>query len=178
MEIEEQSICIDCGLCCDGTMFHAIDLESSDDLDPLRIRGAVLISDGGSRRFQQPCPAFDGTCCSVYEARPSSCRSYVCGLLESVTNGGTSLTAARQTIERAKKLASVVRERLDLSVETDVIHLGRHGLSTYLGVMKNQYEPDRLAVAFPEAAELIDVLQQDFGWINRVIGQRPADSGQ
>ncbi len=129
MELEEQSICIDCGLCCDGTMFHAIDLESSDDLDPLRIRGAVLISDGGSRRFQQPCPAFDGTCCSVYEARPSSCRSYVCGL-------------------------------------------------PYLGVMKNQYEPDRLAVTFLEAAELIDVLQQDFGWINRVIGQRPADSGQ
>jgi Fe-S-cluster containining protein len=168
MELEAQSICINCGLCCDGTMFHAVDVDESDDLVPLRAKGALLISDAESRRFAQPCPAFDGTCCSVYEARPSSCRSYVCGLLDSVINGGTSLTAARRSIERAKMLADIVGDALEPIPESNVIHLGRHGLSTYLGIMKNQYEPDRLAAAFPEAAQLIDILQRDFGWTNQV----------
>ena len=172
MELEAQSICINCGLCCDGTMFHAVDVDESDDLVPLRAKGALLISDAESRRFAQPCSAFDGTCCSVYEARPTSCRAFVCGLLQSVTNGDTSPGDARFAIEEVKTLASVVRERLDLSVETDVVQLGRHGLSTYLGVMANQYEPDRLRELFPEADQLIDILRRDFGWTNRTTRGR------
>jgi hypothetical protein len=168
MELEEQSICIDCGLCCDGTMFHAIDLEPSDDVALLRERGAVLVTDSDSRRFQQPCVAFDGSCCSVYESRPTTCRTYVCALLASVNTGDTAIADAQVVIRRARELSAIVRDCLDPAVESDVIRLGRHGLSTYLGIMKNQYEPDRLAAAFPEAAELIDVLQHTFGWTNRV----------
>jgi len=168
MELEEQSICLDCGLCCDGTMFHAVDLEPSDDVNPLRRKGAVLTSDDLSRRVQLPCVGFDGSCCTIYESRPAACRTYVCSLLESVRKGDTTVSDARSVIRRARELSAVVRECLDPTVDSDVIHLGRHGLSTYLGIMKNQYEHDRLAAAFPEAAELIDLVEHTFGWTYRV----------
>lgn len=168
MEHEEHSICIDCGLCCDGTMFHAVDTAASDDVAPLRARGALLISDAHGCRFVQPCPAFDGSCCSEYEARPTSCRAYVCSLLESVTHGETSAADARTAINRAKELSAIVRERLDLTSNSEVIHLGRHGLSTYLGIMEDTYEPDRLGAAFAEAEELITLLKSVFGWTNHV----------
>ena len=167
-ELEGKSICLDCGLCCDGTMFHAIDLDPSDDVDLLRGRGAVLISDDLSRRFQQPCVGFDGSCCTVYESRPTACRTYVCSLLESVNAGDTTVADARLVIRRARELSAIVRDCLDPTADSDVIHLGRHGLSTYLGIMKNQYEHDRLAAAFPEAAELIDIIEHTFGWTYRV----------
>jgi len=173
MELEEQSICIDCGLCCDGTMFHAIDVDisphiTSDELGPLQARGALLITDKDSRRFLQPCPAFDGSCCDVYEARPATCQTYVCALLESVTQGITELADARSTIERAKELSSLVREALETNAESTMLHLGRPSLSTYLGIMENSYERERLAAAFPEVVELIDLLRSSFGWSNRV----------
>lgn len=169
MEDKERSICIDCGLCCDGTMFHAMDTFPSDDLTPLQARGALLVTDAQSRRFLQPCPAFDGSCCSVYVTRPTSCRTYVCSLLESVTNGEASIAGARSAIERVKELSGIVRNCLDTAPESNVVHLGRYGLSTYLGVMENAYEHDQLDAAFPEAAELISLLKGVFGWTNRVV---------
>lgn len=176
MKYEERSICIDCGLCCDGTMFHAVDLEPSDDVLLLRERGAVLVTDSVSRRFQQPCVAFDGSCCTVYESRPTNCRTYVCALLTSVNNGDTSVADAQVVIRRARELSAIVRDCLDPAVESDVIRLGRHGLSTYLGIMNNQYEHDRLEAAFPEAAELIVLLRETFGWTNRVAADSRTSS--
>lgn len=174
----EPPICIDCGLCCDGTLFHAIDTDSDDDLTPLRNRGALLVSDSESRRFLQPCPAFDGSCCSVYEDRPTACRVFACALLENVADGRTRVSDAKVTIARARRLAAVVRNTLEPPATADTVELGRPGLSTYLGIMVNQYERERLDEVFPEALELIELLQTDFGWTNRVAPEGQIDSGK
>ncbi len=169
MSDSEQTICIGCGLCCDGTIFHAVDLAPSDDVVLLRKHGAVFVSDGESRRMQQPCPAFDGTCCSVYESRPTACRTYVCNLLDAVSRSEISRSDAVSIIDRAKKLAELVRATFEDDSDSNVIRLGHHGLSTYLGIMVNHYGHEHLSRVFPEAAELIDILRTSFGWVNRVV---------
>lgn len=167
MTAQDNAICIDCGLCCNGTMFHAIDLDPSDDVRVLLTRGAVMVTDAQSKRFHQPCPGFDGSHCLVYESRPSACRSFTCSLLTSVTSGRTSPDEARSIIARTRELADALEIDFQSDSDSSVVHLGQHGMSTYLGIMASRYDPEHLTEVFPEAAELIDILRTSFGWTSR-----------
>ncbi len=152
-------------------MFHATALDVSEGVTPLRDLGAVFIIESGSRSVFQPCPAFNGSACSIYSTRPQKCRSYECALLRSVNKGETDYADAVHVIERARTLANVVsatfttESQEDESVEPhDVVRIGRTTTSAYLRVMETEYSPEQLSAAFPEAAELIDILRSSFGW--------------
>jgi uncharacterized protein len=174
--IHDSSLCIDCGLCCDGTMFAATDFTEDGEVASLRSLGAVLINDSGSRFFLQRCPGFNGSSCSVYESRPHKCSSYECALLRSTSSGETPVDDARRTIDRARSLAEAVRARIDSDKHntSEVIRIGEPSLSSYLSIMNADYASADLMATFPEAAELIDILNGSFGWNG---GRPPAEEG-
>ncbi|MFK7945082.1 MAG: hypothetical protein AB8B85_19520 [Paracoccaceae bacterium] len=97
--IEDQPICADCGLCCDGTLFPFVQLaENEPPIPPMQ-----PAPDTALRTFQQPCPHYRGTS-SVYATRPQMCRTYVCDLLKGVMAEEVSTKDARDVIARMKFL--------------------------------------------------------------------------
>src|SRR5450759_3445589 len=107
-EIEAGSICIGCGLCCDGTL-HATATVRADDETKVTAAGLEIVDDGQRRFFRQPCPRFSCGTCSIYAARPEVCRRYRCALLENLEAGQTSKSVAIEKISMAKELIGVVR---------------------------------------------------------------------
>lgn len=105
---EPTSICIGCGLCCDGTLHHQVEIAPDDE--PAVIAAGLSIREAdGKSVFRQPCPKFCGGVCSIYAARPGVCRSYTCKLLDDVNQERISIVAARQAIALAKRLAGVLQ---------------------------------------------------------------------
>ena len=105
------SICVGCGLCCDGTLFsHLGVVDESDLVAPLRALGVEIIAEADPPVFELPCPAFDGTCCSIYElARPKACSWFECDVSTAVSAGEMAWADARVLIEETKRLRDRVR---------------------------------------------------------------------
>ena len=103
----EETICVGCGLCCDGTLHGAATVQPGDEA-AVAAAGLEISQEGSGRVFLQPCPRFSCGSCSIYAARPSVCRSYSCALLINVEAGTISPSAAREKIATAKKLLAAV----------------------------------------------------------------------
>src|SRR4051812_13416165 len=98
------SICVGCGLCCDGSIFGFVPLHAEDDEATLRERGLTIVDRDGERGFVQRCVASCDGACTVYEDRPSVCRSYRCKLLKAHEAGSVSTADARRHIDVTKAL--------------------------------------------------------------------------
>ncbi len=104
MEPLTDTLCLACGLCCNGVLFADVRPEPGDQ-SPLF---------AGRRRVPQPCPAFQaGDCtCAIYPERPARCRQFECRQLLAVRAGTTTIPQALKKIQRARKLASALEKRL------------------------------------------------------------------
>ena len=93
-----QSLCKNCGFCCDDTLFpHAV-IKKNEILPP----GFVEEVEKGERYFKLPCPHFDGLC-TIYDQRPRICRTFECSVLEQCNKGETSFEEAAQLIAQLKR---------------------------------------------------------------------------
>lgn len=81
------NLCVQCGFCCDGTLFNHARLHNEDDMQLLAEQGIELL-DG--KRFRLPCAAFQQRACQIYENRFQICRTFQCELLKAVTNSTIS----------------------------------------------------------------------------------------
>ena len=113
------SICVGCGMCCDGTMYRTVDVGGDDRLELLESAGLIFSTEGDVTSFRQPCSAFDGRCCSVYSGRPAVCREYRCLLLRRHEAGDVSYDDARNLIARTTAIRDRVRAGLTAYVGTD-----------------------------------------------------------
>ncbi len=114
-----RSLCLTCGLCCDGTLFGSVELTLADDPERLRALG-LKIAARGKPRFPQPCAALDSGCrCRVYGERPQQCRAFECALLQSVQRGRIDPVSAARTIRQTRQQAADVRSRLRELGETN-----------------------------------------------------------
>jgi hypothetical protein len=111
------SLCLECGLCCNGVIFANVQLQPGDNAARLKSLGLAIsnpTSKTGAQKFNQPCTAFDGCRCEIYSDRPKYCRQFECLLLKSVKAGDTSLPEAskviRSALRRVKKVKSLLRE--------------------------------------------------------------------
>jgi hypothetical protein len=114
-----ESLCLQCGLCCNGVIFADVKLHPEDDARRLLSLGlGIRVPDSGTRkpRFKQPCAALEGCRCRIYSDRPHQCRHFECLLLKSVMAGRTTFAEAVEIIRKAQ-------ERVDL-VEHLLIDLG------------------------------------------------------
>ena len=100
MVSSSQSLCLTCGLCCDGTLFSSVRLKPDDEVAPLRAVGISFISNGEANEFKQPCAAYKNCTCAVYANRPRKCRTYKCELLKSFERAEISYGSALEIINK------------------------------------------------------------------------------
>jgi hypothetical protein len=110
-----KTLCLQCGLCCNGVLFADVRREPAD--------GSILFVQHGPR-VPQPCPAFkSGDCtCTIYAERPARCRKFECKQLLAVKAGGKTIEAALRRIGEARKLAGKV-DRLLIELGFAEMHL-------------------------------------------------------
>ncbi|MBI1842233.1 MAG: YkgJ family cysteine cluster protein [Verrucomicrobia bacterium] len=115
----ESSLCLECGICCDGTLFSNVRLKESDRPELLRALGLPVRQRGQLLRFSQPCAALCGTHCAVYKNRPSHCREFDCLVLTRLRKGELTREKALGLIRRARRLAKAADRGLRRLGETD-----------------------------------------------------------
>jgi len=112
VESSEQ-LCLACGLCCDGTLFHHVKLEATDDARKLKELGLPVKTPRAKApvaRFPQPCAALCADrSCRVYADRPKQCRSYECGVYKAAQAGRIAPTAALRLVKQARQEADKIR---------------------------------------------------------------------
>jgi hypothetical protein len=118
---DSNSLCLECGLCCNGVIFADVQLRPKDNTARLRALGLAFVqkSQTGVHKFKQPCAAFGGCQCNIYSERPTYCREFECLLLKSVKAGEVKISEARRAIRSALRQAETVRGLLQKLGETD-----------------------------------------------------------
>jgi uncharacterized protein len=99
-----QSLCLTCGLCCDGTFLSGVPLKPDDELTPLKAVGINIVSDNDLTLLKLPCAAHKNCTCTVYPNRPQVCRTYRCELLKRFERDDTSQQSALEIINKVKSL--------------------------------------------------------------------------
>lgn len=98
-------LCLQCGLCCDGTLFRHVEISA-----PERERLVQLGIGVGVRRKHDvmwlPCGKLEGRKCTIYAQRPGGCDRFVCSL-------GKKLTAKEVTYEEAVLRVREMQQRLE-----------------------------------------------------------------
>lgn len=98
------TLCLQCGLCCNGVLFADVRAEPGER--------SPLFAD--RPRVAQPCPAFSaGDCaCAIYRERPRRCRQFECRQLLGVGVGEITVAAALRRIAKARRLAAKIDKAL------------------------------------------------------------------
>jgi Fe-S-cluster containining protein len=104
-------LCSACGLCCDGTLYGRVVLDTGEAEGLARLRLPV-IQDGNERGLPQPCAAHGPDGCTIYEHRPRSCAVYECAVYRQLRHGEITAEAARSRVSEARRLADAVRALL------------------------------------------------------------------
>ena len=99
------SLCRQCGLCCDGSLFADVELADGEEASVMEAMGLEIEDADGDDGplLLQPCAALKGKQCSIYAHRPDCCRSFECRLLQQVRRGAMSVRRARDTIAETLK---------------------------------------------------------------------------
>lgn len=104
-------ICVQCGMCCDGTLFDSAPL-TTEEAAGGRSAGIKVEKIQGEEAFAMPCGQLAGTLCRIYENRPKTCRAFRCATLEALEGGEISRSEALRRIRDAKDALAAVGERL------------------------------------------------------------------
>lgn len=99
------SLCLDCGLCCNGTIYGFIELEGEDRNCLTGTDARIQDHDQGARLLF-PCALLDGAACTIYRNRPSVCQAFSCTVLNQVADGAIDEAEARRRIAEAKAAAA------------------------------------------------------------------------
>lgn len=118
---DANSLCLECGLCCNGVIFADVQLRPTDNAARLRTLGLAFVrkTKVGVDKFKQPCAAFGGCQCNIYSERPTYCREFECLLLKRVKAGEVKISEARRAIRSALRQAETVKGLLRKLGETD-----------------------------------------------------------
>ncbi len=134
----EQAVCLECGLCCDGTLFGHAELghEEKGHLPDLIEQNVFMVD--GKDYFRLPCLYFRGKC-TIYESqRAVVCGSYRCRLLNDIADGKASAEEAFSIVRRAREMRnslvldySIFRPGHEMLPFAKILmELGKHDKST------------------------------------------------
>lgn len=115
MALDEQKLCMSCGLCCDGSLFAWVKLRPAE-LFPAEAAGLrVYGAHPADRGFAQPCSAFVGHC-AIYTSGfyPKGCLAYRCSLLKRCADGTVTVEEAARIISKTKTAAVDLRAAISL----------------------------------------------------------------
>ncbi len=110
-------LCGSCGMCCDGVLFHAVELQKEDNPRQLASLGLKLRSKKGVSSFLQPCSAHreeGGHCsCSIYDQRPLRCKNFDCQQLRGLLSGTITENVAQERVQQARSQVESILGLLD-----------------------------------------------------------------
>jgi Fe-S-cluster containining protein len=105
------TLCMRCGLCCDGSLFADVELAGPTEAAGLEVMGLEIEEDDAGRGLLvQPCGALQGKRCGIYAHRPECCRTFECRLLQDVRRGAVGAARAGEIIAEALQRIGRVRE--------------------------------------------------------------------
>ena len=91
------SLCLDYGLCCDGSLFGVVELLDGENY-PVDLTKTLKSE---IRVFNQPCQCFNGKC-SIYESRPERCAAYHCDTAKMVKSGRLTLSRGQARVKKMR----------------------------------------------------------------------------
>ena len=113
---DDSDLCLECGICCDGTLFGAI-VVHIPEREFVESLGLPVSEDPEYGGFVAPlpCSAFVGGRCALYEVgRPMTCGSYRCGVVTEYTAGTVGRDDSLVVIERVRSLARELEVEMGL----------------------------------------------------------------
>lgn len=111
----EQTICLECGLCCDGTLFGHAELGPGERGNlPAMIEQNVFVLDGKDF-FRLPCLYFRDKCTIYDRPRAEVCGSYRCRLLSDMKEERITAVEALEIIRRAREMRHSLVRAFNLS---------------------------------------------------------------
>ena len=98
---EIPELCIQCGFCCDGTLFSKAKMEEGDSES---LKSLTEIKPFTTKDFfELPCPYFIDKC-SVYDkSKPKVCGTFYCSQIKKFYTNGISYETVEQNIYSLKK---------------------------------------------------------------------------
>ncbi len=104
------TLCTQCGLCCDGTLFADVELGRTEATRLEAMGLEIEETDGGL--LSLPCAALKGRRCGIYAHRPKCCRTFECQLLQDAKLGAVTVVRAAERITEAHARIQRVRDLL------------------------------------------------------------------
>lgn len=101
---EEQTICISCGLCCDGTLFDKAVLQEGEKGTLPQYIEDKYFRTKNKEFFRQPCPYFSGECIIYYQKKADICSAFRCKLLYDFDKKKLNFSETANIIRQAKIL--------------------------------------------------------------------------
>ena len=105
---EANALCMQCGLCCDGTFYGSVVVAEGERPHLERV-GLRVVQENGATSMPQPCSALRGCLCAVYEERPTACAAYECLLRKKVSAGERTMDEAIATVAQMRALLAAIR---------------------------------------------------------------------
>lgn len=101
-EVKEQQICINCGFCCDGTLFHNANLEPGEKGNLPDYMEKSYFKNEKGEFFKLPCEYFDGKCTIYDQPKAIICGAFRCQLLKDFAAKKISQKAALEIVKKSK----------------------------------------------------------------------------
>ena len=120
------SLCLSCGLCCDGTMFEVAAITPAE---AKRYGDRVNVSADG-KHLTLPCSALDGCKCTTYLDRPAICSDFKCLPLASLDQGLITEAQAQEAIAEVRGRKRRVAELMGSRDERSALVLARKKAGT------------------------------------------------
>ena len=160
------SLCASCGMCCDGVLFHSVELQPGDNPRQLSALGLKLRRKKGVEFFLQPCAAHreeNGSCsCAIYAERPGRCRMFTCRQILGVESGAISEVEASEKIREARFRVARVTEIMERVGDTNPNRSLAHRVANALTLTEGA-EPTALHKELDSAMrELEHFLEKEF----------------
>jgi Fe-S-cluster containining protein len=160
--METERLCSGCGMCCDGVLFHTVELQTGDQPRKLSSLGLKIRKQKGVEFFLQPCSAHrevSGKCsCQIYEDRPARCRAFDCRQLRGVLSGEVAEEVALEKIRSAREKVSQVSVIMGQIAETNPNRSLAHRVANALTLPKGADQTplhDELKIAMEDLEALL-----------------------
>ncbi|HBM16098.1 MAG TPA: hypothetical protein DD381_07150 [Lentisphaeria bacterium] len=113
---KNRNICIECGLCCDGSIYPNVFIHEDDDISFIEQFGFNPSKVNGELSSPLPCKWQKENLCTLYHdsRRLKTCKEYKCKLLEKYLSGEISYAAAIIEIKALLKARNSIKQFCDL----------------------------------------------------------------
>ncbi|MGB8354599.1 MAG: YkgJ family cysteine cluster protein [Chthoniobacteraceae bacterium] len=156
-ESAESHLCATCGMCCNGVLFEIVLLGSNDSAKRLAAAGLKLKHKKRRHYIQQPCPAYKGAQCCIYDERPERCRKFECRQLIAMKKGEITEAQAQEKIRHALARVSQVEQLFRLAGERNS---NRPLIKRYDKIMEQPIDASLDPQAAALRAELTRVMEE------------------